>query len=363
MGRKGVISGLSRFVSRGFDTSEDLSQAAAEAATLQPSLTANAAASDKDEDIRPKKRRKTGLLGPGREEVDATGLAPFYVDALEVPDHLQKYFSQRERYFSLYSSGCLLDEEGWYSVTPERVADQIAERCRCGVIVDAFCGVGGNAIAFARTCERVIAIDNSPVRLALARHNAAIYGVADRIEFIIADFLSFARTLAEIQDFHNSSQRTDEAATETSSLTSSTKSRKIDVVFLSPPWGGPSYLTDTLPTANGVKAEVAAQPASTQLAEYSLASIKPVHGKELFQLARRLTRNVAYFLPRNVNLEEVASLVREEAQAEGNGNADSTTRQDDDVEMVEVEEEWMGSKLKALTCYFGGLVSGQENLF
>jgi len=32
-------------------------------------------------------------------------------------------------------------------------------------------------------------------------------------------------------------------------------------------------------------------------------------------------------------------------------------------EVVEVEEEWMGSKLKALTCYFGGLVSGQDHLF
>lgn len=56
--------------------------------------------------------------------------------------------------FSRYSEGCLLDEEGWYSVTPEKIADQIAERCRCDVIIDAFCGVGGNAIAFAKTCER-----------------------------------------------------------------------------------------------------------------------------------------------------------------------------------------------------------------
>ena len=65
-------------------------------------------------------------------------------------------FSQRLRYFSLYSAhpGCLLDEEGWYSVTPELVANQIAERCRCDTILDAFCGVGGNSIAFAKTCER-----------------------------------------------------------------------------------------------------------------------------------------------------------------------------------------------------------------
>lgn len=62
--------------------------------------------------------------------------------------------AQRERYFSLYSKGCILDEEGWYSVTPEKIADQIAERCRCDTVVDAFCGVGGNTIAFAKTCNR-----------------------------------------------------------------------------------------------------------------------------------------------------------------------------------------------------------------
>jgi trimethylguanosine synthase len=32
-------------------------------------------------------------------------------------------------------------------------------------------------------------------------------------------------------------------------------------------------------------------------------------------------------------------------------------------EKVEVEEEWTGSKLKALTCYYGGLAEGQGHLF
>ena len=33
-------------------------------------------------------------------------------------------------------------------------------------------GCGGNTIAFARTCDRVIAIDNNRARLEMARHNA-----------------------------------------------------------------------------------------------------------------------------------------------------------------------------------------------
>lgn len=70
-------------------------------------------------------------------------------------------FSQRKRYFTQYDEGCLLDEEGWYSVTPELIATQIAERCRCDTILDAFCGVGGNAIAFAKTCGHGMHVLNS----------------------------------------------------------------------------------------------------------------------------------------------------------------------------------------------------------
>lgn len=35
-------------------------------------------------------KRKTGLLGPGNEAYDATGLVPFYTDSSQVPAHLQK---------------------------------------------------------------------------------------------------------------------------------------------------------------------------------------------------------------------------------------------------------------------------------
>ena len=54
---------------------------------------------------------------------------------------------------SVCVSPCLLTE-GWFSATPEKIAAHIAERCQCDLIVDAFCGVGSNAIQFAFTCER-----------------------------------------------------------------------------------------------------------------------------------------------------------------------------------------------------------------
>ena len=55
--------------------------------------------------------------------------------------------------------------------------------------------MGGNAIQFALTCNRVIAVELCPHRLELARHNAHVYGVAHKIEFLCADFLEVAATL------------------------------------------------------------------------------------------------------------------------------------------------------------------------
>jgi trimethylguanosine synthase len=43
----------------------------------------------------PKKKRKTGLLGPGHERHDATGLVSRYTDATQVPGHLQKCASEQ----------------------------------------------------------------------------------------------------------------------------------------------------------------------------------------------------------------------------------------------------------------------------
>ncbi|KAG4934378.1 hypothetical protein JHK87_048380 [Glycine soja] len=56
----------------------------------------------------------------------------------------------RHSLFSRFDDGVKMDEEGWFSVTPEVLARHRAIRCASGVIIDGFTGVGGNAIQFAR---------------------------------------------------------------------------------------------------------------------------------------------------------------------------------------------------------------------
>lgn len=206
-----------------------------------------------------------------------------------VPE-LIKYWAQRYRLFSRFDEGIKLDREGWFSVTPEKIAEHIAGRVsqcfKCDIVVDAFCGVGGNTIQFALTGKRVIAIDIDPVKIDLARNNAEVYGIADKIEFICGDFLLLAPDL------------------------------KADVVFLSPPWGGPDYAT-----------------AET----FDIRTMICPDGFEIFRLSQRITNNIVYFLPRNADVDQVASLAGPGGQ-------------------VEVEQNFLNNKLKTITAYFGDLI-------
>ena len=195
----------------------------------------------------------------------------------------RKYWFQRHKLFSKFSKGILMDEEGWYSVTPEKVAAEIAERCRCEVIVDAFCGSGGNAIQFAFTCERVIAIDVDPKKIEHARHNAKIYEVEDRIEFIVGDFMRLAPGL------------------------------RADVVFLAPPWGGPDYIHRD---------------------SYDIETMMPLNGLRVYEKASMIATSIAFYVPRNTHPLQLMNL---------------------NPKCV-IEKNFVNSKLKALTAYYGSLV-------
>jgi trimethylguanosine synthase len=84
---------------------------------------------------------------------------------------------------------------------------------------------------------------------------------------------------------------------------------------------------------------------------YPLSAILPIHGKDLFELCSTLTPNIAYYLPKNVNIDELAQLARPLDKTTEDGGKKR------DREWVEVEEEWVGDKLKAVTAYFGGLIA------
>lgn len=200
---------------------------------------------------------------------------------------LYKYWSKRFSLFSLFDQGIKLDRESWFSVTPEKVAAYTAERCTCDIVIDAFCGAGGNTIQFAKTCQKVIAIDIDPKKIEMAKHNAEIYGVADRIDFIVGDFFALADSL------------------------------EADVVFLSPPWGGPEYLRSDV---YDIESTLQPQPASI-----------------LMQTARKITPNIAIYLPRNTNTQQLLMLA-------GPGNS------------VELEQGFLDRKLIAITAYYGDLL-------
>ncbi|XP_065365502.1 trimethylguanosine synthase [Calliphora vicina] len=173
---------------------------------------------------------------------------------------LLKYWRKRFSLFSRFDEGIRLDRESWFSVTPEKVAKHLAERLKCSIIVDGFCGSGGNVIQFALTCDKVIAIDIDPVKLEMAKHNANIYKVSHKIEFILGDFLQLAAA----------------------------GKLKADTVFLSPPWGGPKYKN---------KKEF-------DIDKYLL----PVSATELVSASRNVSDNIALFLPRNSSVKQIVKL-------------------------------------------------------
>jgi predicted RNA methylase len=92
--------------------------------------------------------------------------------------------------------GTQLDEEGRYSLTPEIIALEMAQRVSGQQVVDLGAGAGGNAIGFARAGCTVTAIEQDAKRLALALHNARCYGVESQIRFIHADGITLLPELS-----------------------------------------------------------------------------------------------------------------------------------------------------------------------
>lgn len=135
-------------------------------------------------------------------------------------------------------------------------------------VLDAFSGIGGNAIQFAKKCGFCVAADIDLQKIEYAHHNSQIYQVKeqDQIQLVHSDFLKLTQHMAmPLYKFPDN------------------RKQAFDCVFISPPWGGVGY---------------------QQLEEYSLKHIYPEIDRILMK-ALSFSGNLMLFLPRNTSIEEI----------------------------------------------------------
>jgi tRNA/tmRNA/rRNA uracil-C5-methylase (TrmA/RlmC/RlmD family) len=221
---------------------------------------------------------------------------------IEISRKMRKFFKKRYQLFNKFDSGILMDAESWYSVTPECLAHHIAEKCfrklnlnRGACVLDAFCGSGGNTIQFCKYFDKVISCDIDFVKLQCAQNNARVYNCLNGCNFLMQDFFQLHNTL-NLNDANNG----------------------IDLIFLSPPWGGVNYVHNR----------------KTDISAFPLDGFKIF----LYCIKNLKCKNIVYFLPRNSNLEQVKYMA-------GVGGS------------VEIENNYIGDKFVAITCYYGDLAN------
>lgn len=221
------------------------------------------------------------------------------------PD-LLRYYAQRYSLFQRFDEGVRMDDDAWFSVTPERLARHQARRlaqqagrsnaAHC-VAVDVFAGAGGNSIQLAHhrgAKAHVLGVELDVERAHDAAHNANVYGVRWRVDIVIAD----ARTLLP-----------------------RLRAGVADAVFCSPPWGGPRYRRADDGT-------------------FDAATLEPLSLAELWRASRRLLASrgsVAVFLPRTTTDASLAA-------------AASEAWEDDDMNL-EIETAYVGYKPVGVTVY------------
>lgn len=78
--------------------------------------------------------------------------------------------------------------DGWEQASTERVSEHRRQRYTgCADVADLCCGIGGDLVALAASSDHVVAVDRDPVHLWMARENARVYGVEDRVQTREAD--------------------------------------------------------------------------------------------------------------------------------------------------------------------------------
>jgi trimethylguanosine synthase len=317
---------------------------------------------------------------------------------------VHKYWNQRRRLFSRFEEGIQLDEEGWFSVTPEQIANHVADRTVAFsrsyqsastndlIILDSFCGCGGNSIAFARQPEvtLVVCVDIDRSKLLRAANNASIYDIpVSKIVFIECNVLfllehCFKNGIFVLDQPIDTPEKADAMiAAMPPPVPSETTIHgyrvggidmlppRIGAVFMDPPWGGVDYavfgkngyclernmriprptnqITTVLHASEGMPDGffdsfcASPQPRNKEERKAAFNSGRDednyANGADLLRLAAAaaLNAHVIYDVPRNTNR---ISLGRAAIRAGYRGNC-------------KLEEHYLNSRLKTVTAYFG----------
>ncbi|OAA62622.1 RNA methylase family [Niveomyces insectorum RCEF 264] len=261
-----------------------------------------------------------------------------YTERCDVPWDIQKYWSQRYHIYPNYDDGIYLTDDAWFGVTPQPIAQKIADNLAPppgvsddrAVLIDLFAGAGGNTVAFALSGRwaRVIAIEQDAATLACAQNNAVVCGVPDgAITWVHADcFAVLDRLLGrQRRSALDPALRVDPAHA---------------VIFASPPWGGISYRD---------------QPV------FDLSTMEPYNLETLHAACRPLPH--ALYLPRTSDLQQIADVARgDKAKRNKKGNSSEDEDDDDDNDQendngryhkhIEVVQYCIRGASKALVAYY-----------
>ena len=175
------------------------------------------------------------------------------------------FWHQRYYYYSKFDDGIQMDCECWWSVTPEIISEYIAKLAGPdAIVIDGFCGSGGNVIQFSKFCKKIYAIDIDKPRLDICKNNCKVYNCKDNIEFILSDFLLMENSPI----FKN----------------------KADYIFLSPPWGGVKYKNTDV---------------------YSIKNLMTPSIYDIVRVSLNVSKKIMFYLPRTLLLEELCDIVSE----------------------------------------------------
>lgn len=184
---------------------------------------------------------------------------------------MRKYWNSRYNLFSRYDNGILLTKELWYSVTPELISKfmaKVASYSASGKILDIFCGGGGNTVQLLDCFDQVIGLDNNDVHLKCTLNNATVYYdpafVTNHLKLIQCDWGAEDDNMTKTLEY--------------------LKGERIDLVFGSPPWGGPSYSKHSL---------------------YDMDQLEPMPLKELLLSLLPISQRIMLFLPRNSDIDQI----------------------------------------------------------